>query len=112
MSIKFDDIISKVTTFPTKTVAVACAEDSAVLEAVRAAKEKNIANAILVGDTDKIEAIAKEMNMDLSGYEIIDAKDTMEAALTAVKLVHDGKADIYMKGLIDSKSFLKGLLDK
>ena len=112
MSIMFDDIISKVNTFPTKTVAVACAEDSAVLEAIKAAKEKNIANAILVGDADKIRSIAKDINMDLAGYEIIDKKETMEAALTAVKLVHEGKADIYMKGLIDSKSFLKGLLDK
>lgn len=112
MKVRFDDIISKVTSFPTKTVAVACAEDTPVLEAIKEAKEKKIANAILVGDEDKIRAIAKEINMDLSDYEIIDKKDTMEAALTAVKLVHEGKADIYMKGLIDSKSFLKGLLDK
>ncbi len=112
MSIMFDDIINKVTTFPTKTVAVACAEDTPVLEAVKEAKEKNIANAILVGDEDKIRAIAKEINMDLTPFKIIDKKDTMEAALTAVKLVHDGEADIYMKGIIDSKSFLKGLLDK
>ena len=112
MKVMFNDIISKVTTFPTKTVAVACAQDTPVLEAVKAAKEQNIANSILVGDEDKIREIAKEINMDLSGYEIIDKKDTMEAALTAVKLVSEGKADIYMKGLIDSKSFLKGLLDK
>lgn len=112
MSKKFEAILAKVTEFPMKTVAVACAEDTPVMEAVKAAKEQKIANAILVGDEDKIRAIAKEINMDLTGYEIIDKKDTMEAALTAVKLVHDGKADIYMKGLIDSKSFLKGLLDK
>ena len=31
---------------------------------------------------------------------------------TAVKLVHDGKADMYMKGLIDTKNFLKSVLDK
>ena len=50
--------------------------------------------------------------MDLSGFEIIDVKDTTEAAHTAVKLVHDGKADMYMKGLIDTKGFLKSVLDK
>ena len=76
MSIMFDDIISKVTSFPTKTVVVACAEDTPVLEAVKAAKEKKIANSILVGDEDKIRAIAKEINMDLSDYKIIDKKDT------------------------------------
>ena len=35
-----------------------------------------------------------------------------QAALTAVKLVHDGKADMYMKGLTDSKMFLKSVLNK
>ena len=34
------------------------------------------------------------------------------AARTAVKLVHDDEADMYMKGLIDTKSFLKSVLDK
>ena len=50
--------------------------------------------------------------MDLSGYEIINEPDMNQAALTAVKLAHDGKADMYMKGLVDSKTFLKSVLDK
>ena len=36
----------------------------------------------------------------------------MTAALKAVELVHNQKADMYMKGLIDTKSFLKSVLDK
>jgi len=112
MAKNFEEILSKVHDFPTKTVSVACAQDTPVLEAVKAAKEQGIANSILVGDEEKIREIAKSIDMDLTGYEIIDEKDPMAAALAAVKLVHDGKADMYMKGLIDSKSFLKGLLDK
>ena len=108
----FDDLIWQVKHCSTKKVAVACAQDDAVLEAVKVAKERGIADAILVGDADKINEIAASMKMDLSGFEIIDEKDTMTAALTAVKLVHDGKADMYMKGLIDTKSFLKSVLDK
>ena len=30
----------------------------------------------------------------------------------AVKLAHDGEADMYMKGLLDTKTFLKSILDK
>ena len=108
----FDDLIWQVKHCSMKKVAVACAQDDAVLEAVKVAKERGIADAILVGDADKINEIAASMKMDLSGFEIIDEKDTMTAALTAVKLVHDGKADMYMKGLIDTKSFLKSVLDK
>ncbi len=112
MSKSFDEIISKVKECEMKTVAVSVAQDDAVLEAVREAKEKGIANAILVGDEAKIREIAASIDMDLTGYEIIDEPDMIAASLKAVKLAHDGKADMYMKGLIDSKNFLKSVLDK
>ena len=111
MANTYDDLLAKVAACPVKKVAVACAQDDAVLEAVKAAKERNIADAILVGDEQKIKTIADVLKMDVKDFEIIDVKDTYEAALTAVKLVHDGKADMYMKGLIDTKSFLKSVLD-
>ena len=61
---------------------------------------------------EKIKEIAASLSMDINDYEVIDVKDVTEAAHTAVKLVHDGKADMYMKGLIDTKGFLKSVLDK
>ncbi len=112
MSKGFEDLLKKVYECSKKTVAVAVAEDEPVLEAVHAAKQKGIADAILVGDEDKIREIAAGMNIDLSDYRIIDEKEHTDAARTAVKLVHDGVADMYMKGLIDTKSFLKSVLDK
>ena len=112
MAKTYDDLLAKVAACPVKKVAVACAQDDAVLEAVKAAKERNIADAILVGDEQKIKTIASVLKMHIEDFKIIDVKDTNEAALTAVKLVHDGKADMYMKGLIDTKSFLKSVLDK
>ena len=108
----FDELISKVNSCSVKTVSVAVAQDAPVLEAVKAAKERNIANAILVGDADKIKEIAATIDMDLSDYQVIDEKDTEQAALKAVELVHNGTADMYMKGLIDTKSFLKSVLNK
>ncbi|MGN1180685.1 MAG: phosphate butyryltransferase [Suilimivivens sp.] len=112
MSKGFDSIISKISECGMKTVAVAVAQDSAVLEAVQAAKERKIANAILVGDEAKIKEVAASINMDLSGFEIIHEPDMIQASLTAVKLAHDGKVDMYMKGLVDTKNFLKSVLDK
>ena len=74
MHMNFDELLKKVYSCETKTLSVACAHDKPVLEAVKAAKEKNIANAILVGDADKIAEIAKEIGMNLSDFEIIDEK--------------------------------------
>ena len=108
----FDGLLEKIAQCSMKKLAVAVAQDDAVIEAVRAAKDRKIADAILVGDADKIKEVAASINTDISDFEIVDVKDNTEAALTAVKLVHDGKADMYMKGLIDTKGFLKSVLDK
>lgn len=112
MSRTFDELISKVTEIPMKKVSVAVAQDTAVLEAVRTAKDRKIADAILVGDEVKIKEVAAAAGISISDFEIIHVADDIEASLAAVKLVHDGKADMYMKGLIDTKNFLKSVLNK
>lgn len=112
MAKHFDELVAKVAQIPMKKVAVCVSQDSAVIEAVRAAKDRKIADAILVGDEAKTKAIAKELGIDISDFEMINVEDVTEASLEAVKLVHDGKADLYMKGLIDTKGFLKSVLSK
>ena len=112
MSKNFDDLLSKVSACSKKVLSVAVAQDKAVLKAVKAAKERGIADAILVGDEAKIKEIGTSLGMNMDEYEIINETDIVAASLTAVKLVHDGKADMYMKGLLDSKTFLKSVLDK
>jgi len=94
MSANFEELISKVKTCGKKKVSVAVAQDAPILEAVEEARKQGFADAILVGDEEKIRAIAADLNIDMTPYEIIN------------------EADMYMKGLIDTKSFLKSLLDK
>jgi phosphate butyryltransferase len=108
----FDEILSKVKSQETKKVAVAVAQDRPVLEAVRDAKENNIADAILVGNKGEIEAIAKEIGMDLNKFEIVHEPDVKKAALKAVELASTGKADMVMKGLVDTANFLRAVLNK
>ena len=87
MSKNFDDILAKLKTAEKKKMSVAVAQDTHVLEAVKVAKERGIVDSILVGDKDEIEKKAAEVGMNLADYEIIDVKDTIEAARTAVSLV-------------------------
>ncbi|MDO4293899.1 MAG: phosphate butyryltransferase [Eubacteriales bacterium] len=112
MSMNFEELISKVRECGKKKVSVAVAEDAPILEAVEEARRQGFADAILVGDEEKIREIAADLKIDLTPYEIINEPDHWQAALKAVKLAHDGVADMYMKGLIDTKSFLKSILDK
>ncbi len=112
MSKNFKEILEKVKALPKKTVSVAVAQDSEVLMAVKAAKEQGIANSVLFGDAEKIAEIAAEIGMNIDDYKVVDIKDPIEAAHEAVKYVHDGNADMYMKGLIETKDFLRSVLDK
>lgn len=111
-STHFNKIFSEVKKIPMKKISVAAAEDSNVLEAVAIAKEKGIADAVLVGNEEKMKQIALEKKIDLSSFEIINEVDPRLAALKAVKLVHEGKCEMYMKGLLQTKDFLKSVLDK
>ena len=108
----FEDLLAKVSEIKLKKLSVAVAQDKAVLEAVKIAKERGIADSILVGDEDQIAKIASEIGMNLADFKVIDEKDIVEASLKAVKLVHDGEADMYMKGLLPTGTFLKSVLNK
>lgn len=95
-----------------KIISVACCQDKEVLVAVEMARKENIANAILVGDLEKTREIANDLNIDLNNYELIDIKDLSQACLKAVELVSTNKADLVMKGLVDTSIILKSVLDK
>ena len=112
MSKSFEELISKANQKTLQKVSVSNAQDEPVLQAVKAAKEQNIATAILVGDEAKIREIAASIDMDLTDFEIINEPDTEAAALKAVELVHNGEADILLKGLLETKTFLKSVLNK
>ncbi len=106
------EVLEKAKSQQTKKVAVAVAQDKPVLEAIRDAREQGIADAILVGDKVKIEAVAKEIGMDLTKFEVVHEENVVKAALKAVELVSSGKADMLMKGLIDTANFLRAVLNK
>lgn len=112
MSKNFDDLLSKLKVAEKKRLAVAVAQDEPVLEAVKAAKDRGIAEAILVGDKAKIEEVAIKIDMDLTDFEIIHEEDIKKAALKAIQLVSSGEADMVMKGLVDTATFLRSVLNK
>jgi phosphate butyryltransferase len=108
----FNEVLKTAKMQGMKTVAVAVAHDEPVLEAVHDAKKNGIANAILVGDKEKIISIASKIGMNIEEFEIIDEKNDKKASMTAVALVSSGKADMLMKGLVDTATCLRAVLNK
>ena len=108
----FSEVLEAVHGMPPKRVAVAAAQDEAVLEAVKGAKEQGIADFILVGNTGKIKAMAEKLEISLTDIEIIHEIDEYQAAYQAVSMVSRGEADVVMKGFVNTADFLRAVLDK
>jgi len=107
-----DEIMLCAQTRPNKTIAVACAEDHEVLQAVSDAVKLNLAHFILFGDEIKMRNIAQEMNFDFVNCQLVNVPDKEQACLEAVKSVSSGSADVLMKGIVDTAIIMKKVLDK
>lgn len=108
----FEEILEKIKGQRPKKIAIAVAQDEPVLEAVRDAAKESIIEAILIGDKNKIIEISNRINFSVNDLQIIDEPDNNRAALKAVELVSNGKADILMKGLLETSVILKAVLNK
>lgn len=94
-----------------KRFTVAGAEDSEVLLACEAAKKEGIGQPVLVGSKEKIETLAKETNINIDDYEIIDEAEETEKCKRAVLEVKEGRASFVMKGLVPTATLLRAVLD-
>jgi len=108
----FTELLDEAKKCPPKRVAIAAAQDGEVLEAAKACQENGIAQAVLVGDTVEISKTAQERNIDIKDFETVHEPDIEEAVKRAVLMVHTGKADMLMKGAVQSPTILKAVLDK
>lgn len=108
----FSDIEKLVEAGEKPLLAIAAPEEAGLLKAVVKAIDKSLSGAYLVGDLKKIEAIKKSHQLDLSGVTLMSAESARQACEIAVSLVRQGKADLVMKGLVDTSVFLKAVIDK
>jgi phosphotransacetylase len=95
-----------------RTLALAMATDVQALKSIVRAHELGFVNAILCGPINDIKRIARENNLDISQFEIIDCADDITAAKCAVELVRNKRADILMKGLVHTADILRAVLNR
>ena len=96
----------------TKTVVVACAHDSHTLEAILKAREEDLVKCLLVGHKDEIFRIAADLGYTLNEEEVLEAETDEEAATISVRLVREGKADFLQKGLMQTATILKAVVNR
>src|SRR5690348_7930067 len=82
---------------PIPTAVVHPCEATALAGAVEAA-QKGLIAPLLIGPADKIAEVAESAGIDLGDLPIVDVQHSHAAAVKAVELVKEGKAEILMKG--------------
>ena len=92
-----------------KRIVLVGAHDDLALGALVRAKRKGFVSATLIGDEEKIKTILAGMGEPIEDYEIIHEPREMSAARKAIRLVNEGKADIPMKGLMQTATFLMAI---
>lgn len=106
------DIVKRAELFSPKKMVVAVANDEHVMQAVHQAKLAKIVEPLLIGKKTEIIKILNKLDINADDYEIIDITDDTKACEKAVRLISQGKADILMKGLVDTAIILRAALNK
>ena len=73
------------------------------------AHRKNIVEAILIGNVPKIKELLREFDEKEEDYTFIESYEEQNSARIAVSLVKEKKADIPMKGLMMTSSFMRAI---
>ena len=96
---------------PVKAVIVNAVK-KVVIESAKQAVEANLITPLFVGDKSIIEKISKEINWDISKYEIVHEPDENSTAPIAAKLASEGKVKIIVKGHIHTDVLMKAVLKR
>jgi phosphate butyryltransferase len=113
MAIKtLEEMLATVKGTQNRRVAVAAGNDPHTIEAAERAVKENVVDITMIGDRKKMEGIAKEKKINLDLFDIVDESDELKAGKKAVCMVRNREAHILMKGLINSASYMRLILDK
>ena len=107
-----NEILVKAQSLPRQRIAVVAAHDDFVIEAVNEAMKLGIVDPILIGKKDEINHSIRSLGYDINQFQIIDSQEDEESSYIALNLIRTNKADILMKGLIDTKVLLKAVVNK
>lgn len=108
----FDELLEMVKG-KTNRIVVPGANNDEVLDACKMGFDRKIVSGgILIGPKPQVEAMAGKVGLPLKTFEIVDMTDCAEMCNKAVDLVKAGKGDFLVKGLVDTRFYMKALLRK
>ena len=108
----FEQLAQRARSLPRRTVAVAAAHDAHALEAVRDAAAEGLVDYLLVGDPGEIRELAAGLAFSPDPERIIPEGDDAACAKKAVELCREGRAQLLMKGRLQTSTLLKEVVNK
>jgi len=109
---KYDRLIAAAKAVPTVTTIVVHPCDETSLRGAIEAAEAGIIKPIFVGPAAKIAAAAAKHNINIAGYEIVDAEHSEAAAAKGVELIHQAKGEVLMKGSLHTDELMRSVTAK
>jgi phosphate butyryltransferase len=106
----FDNLMQYASAMPEKRVVVVNPKNEETFTAIADAVRQLKVTFLLPGDRQVIEQALKTYDIPASTVEIIDATDVRHALELTIKIAGEGKADILMKGSVDTGTMMKAIL--
>jgi phosphate acetyltransferase len=106
---KYDRLIARAKkVHPAATLVVYPCDEPSLRGAIEAA-ETGIIVPTLVGPVARIRAVAREHELDIERFEVVDADHSEAAAAKAVQLVHEAKGELLMKGSLHTDELMRAV---
>lgn len=93
-------------------LAIAGAADEQTLLAALEARVRGVTDPVLAGDKKKILRLLKSFHTSVPEQDIIDVKEPVAACGAAVDCIRNGRADVLMKGMVETKELLKAVVNE
>ena len=109
---KYERVLARCKDVPPITTAIAHPCDDVSVSAAIDAARAGILQPILVGPAERIRRVAKDLKLDVDGYQIEDAPHSQASAARAVELVRQGRAEVLMKGSLHTDELMSEVVKK
>lgn len=109
---KYKRLLARCKGLPPARTAVAHPCDESSLKGAVEAAQLGLLVPILVGPQARIEAVAKQCDLDIRRFEKVDAPHSIASAEAAVRLASEGKAEMLMKGSLHTDELMGAVVKK
>jgi phosphate acetyltransferase len=109
---KYDRLIAAAKAVPPLPTVVVHPCDETSLRGAFDSAQAGIILPILVGPEAKVRDTAGKFDLDISGFEIVDAAHSEDAAAKGVELIHAARGEMLMKGSLHTDELMRAVTAK